>query len=789
MHNYDFKTLNDKEFEVLARDLLSKHFDIEFSSFKSGKDKGVDLRYTTEKNNNEIIVQVKHYANSSFSQLKFQLKKELEKVKELNPKRYIVVTSLELSAIEVDFIKNMFDPYIISSTDIFFNQTINKLLSDNSDIERNHYKLWFSSMNIISSILNKGIILKNSFFEDQIKSKVSKYVITPNHQKAISILKKQKILIITGDPGVGKSTLAEMVIYEFMKDGFEHLIIDDLISEANGLISFDKNKKQIIYFDDFLGANVYDILNSRNKESTLLNFIKLIKASENKFLVLTSRTTILNHATSQYEKFSYSNFHKEFKFQIYLDRYSDYEKACILYNHIYFSDIPDDFKKVFFIEKNYRKIINHKNYNPRLIDFFTSKTHLYELEKSSYFDFIIKNLENPNKIWEYSFEKQLNDYDRFLIFTLFSLKGEVSCSILEKCFNARLKNEILSYGLKMNVKAFNNSIKNLQDSYLNISRSNKDVLVSFMNPSISDFIISYLNSSFIELKRILEGVIYIEQILNVFEPKLSSFIYGGPYKKSVHSFNENSSECYDIVISSLTSLSLLNHSKDFNLEFLKVLFMIFNIHNIKNLEIVFEIVKKIDFNLVSEYKVNDYVFVLGLLSDKDGFDINILLNVNSFFTELFRFSEDFPTLDSVHELFILNNLSYEDFLSCNKRNEVVKDSVANVVKYWVMVDVEDDSLDYEYSVETDNSDWWWSLADDIVNIVSEKFDSVFNNVEHIYPSLLVEDLGIDYIGLQSDIEGSYYDSKMDDGSSYYDYHGVWSENTDQIDNLFDDFLS
>jgi hypothetical protein len=59
MNNYDFSTLHDKEFEELVRDLLNEEFNMDLQSFKSGKDKGIDLRYASKKNQNEVIVQVK----------------------------------------------------------------------------------------------------------------------------------------------------------------------------------------------------------------------------------------------------------------------------------------------------------------------------------------------------------------------------------------------------------------------------------------------------------------------------------------------------------------------------------------------------------------------------------------------------------------------------------------------------------------------------------------------------------------------------------------------------------
>ena len=47
MSDYDFSTLNDKEFEVLCADVLSTVHGHRFERFKPGKDAGVDGRYFT----------------------------------------------------------------------------------------------------------------------------------------------------------------------------------------------------------------------------------------------------------------------------------------------------------------------------------------------------------------------------------------------------------------------------------------------------------------------------------------------------------------------------------------------------------------------------------------------------------------------------------------------------------------------------------------------------------------------------------------------------------------------
>jgi hypothetical protein len=45
MTNYDFSSLNDKDFEVLVADLLSIEHSIKFERFKAGRDGGIDGRY------------------------------------------------------------------------------------------------------------------------------------------------------------------------------------------------------------------------------------------------------------------------------------------------------------------------------------------------------------------------------------------------------------------------------------------------------------------------------------------------------------------------------------------------------------------------------------------------------------------------------------------------------------------------------------------------------------------------------------------------------------------------
>ena len=46
MPNYDFSTLSPPDFEELSRDLLQAELNVKLEGFRSGRDKGIDLRYS-----------------------------------------------------------------------------------------------------------------------------------------------------------------------------------------------------------------------------------------------------------------------------------------------------------------------------------------------------------------------------------------------------------------------------------------------------------------------------------------------------------------------------------------------------------------------------------------------------------------------------------------------------------------------------------------------------------------------------------------------------------------------
>ncbi|WP_320042969.1 restriction endonuclease [uncultured Desulfobacter sp.] len=97
MPDYSFETLSPLDFENIVRDLIQSELSIRLESFKTGRDLGIDFRYS-KSDTSDFIVQAKHYAGTGLSGLLSHLKsKEKPKIDKLQPDRYILATSVPLS--------------------------------------------------------------------------------------------------------------------------------------------------------------------------------------------------------------------------------------------------------------------------------------------------------------------------------------------------------------------------------------------------------------------------------------------------------------------------------------------------------------------------------------------------------------------------------------------------------------------------------------------------------------------------------------------------------------------
>jgi len=480
--DYDFSQLNDKEFEVLVNDLLSVLLETRIERFKVGRDGGVDGRFFSDETK-EVIIQTKHYLKSGLTMLMSALKKELPKVSKLNPSQYLVVTSVPLSRKNKQDIMSILSPYVKSEDDIFGPEDLNDILAQNKHIEEKHFKLWISSTAVFQRLLNNAIKGRSQFEIESIKIKSAKYVQTSNHVQALEILEKNHAIIISGEPGIGKTTLAENLCLFYASKGYEFLDIEESLTEAEA--AYDRDRLQVFYFDDFLGSNYFEAIENK-KDSHITKFIERIRNDRSKRFILTSRTNILSSGIHHSSLFAAKNIRKD-ELLLKINTLSELEKGTILYNHIWFSNLDEEFIDEIYKHKRYLNIIKHKNFNPRLVEFITD-TGRINGSSNAYWDFISNTLNNPKDIWEHCLNIQSNPFIRSLVLLIVFNGSSMVESELQASYEKLLSLENLTSSTNTD-KSFNSTVKLATQSFLNRQMSRNLVFYTLFNPSIADYIL------------------------------------------------------------------------------------------------------------------------------------------------------------------------------------------------------------------------------------------------------------------------------------------------------------
>ncbi|MDN3594316.1 restriction endonuclease [Zunongwangia endophytica] len=487
---FDFSKLNDREFEVLSASIIERILDKRVEIFKPGKDGGVDGRFWIGKEK-EAIIQCKHYFETPYKNLIYKLKtEEFKKVQKLKPSKYIFVTSKNLSRSNKEEIKQIFAPFILREDDIFGREDLNSFLSkrENQDIVEQNFKLWISSSSILEIIYNNAIKGRSENTIREIKGSNHKYAITENHQKGLKILEDKNVIILTGEPGIGKTTLADNLALIYIAKGYEFYDIEESISEAESLFRHNEKRKILFYCDDFLGSNLYDAINNK-RDSHIVKFINRVSQDNSKKFILTSRTNILNKAYSFSHQFQNGKI-RDNEFLLRVENLTLIDKAKILYNHIYHSQLAKEYIDKIYQEKRYKAIIKHRNFNPRIIGFVTDSVRVGNIKSENYWNYIKKSLEHPEDIWADYFQNQTDDCVRALTFLTVYNNGKISEDLLRESYNQFLEIHSINLGDHSD-KSFEAVRKLATKSLLNRNHIGVDKYeYTLFNPSIADFILN-----------------------------------------------------------------------------------------------------------------------------------------------------------------------------------------------------------------------------------------------------------------------------------------------------------
>ncbi len=506
MSQYTFENIDDFAFESLCRDLLNEHYRIDvrtshelnnyiisFSSFKRGRDGGIDLLY--EKDDVKLIGQIKHI-RGDFKALMKSLKQkrnginEADKANALSPTRYYFMTSVPLSLTDKQKLVEFFSPHIKDIEDIYGRENLNDLLTRFEHVHRRHVHLYFNSTFVLDRLFSQGTLSGSEFTLKGLQEKLKSFVQTANFSNALEAIDSRNLLIIKGLPGVGKTTLAELLCLYYAEKGYrfvEIFIIDDIIERL-----LDDQEKCIFYYNDFLGANALLIKDALRNEGKLSRLLRRISSSSTKKIVLTTRNNLFINAEVHSENLE-RIFSRISPYELDISTLTFEEKEQIVRVHAKRNNLSE----TLFADRLITEIASHRNFSPRLIESITDHADDLKGEKS-YYEFVMHSLSNPQAIWRNVYH-QTSQQNKIYLNHLYLFGNSSWQSIFRSSFENRIRYEANYNNYSVTSNEFRDCTRLMDTTFITIRQADlsewDDQQIEFINPSFADFLIAEIREN------------------------------------------------------------------------------------------------------------------------------------------------------------------------------------------------------------------------------------------------------------------------------------------------------
>ncbi len=511
MTRFAYDNLSPIEFEELVGALLYEETGVRYERFTPGPDGGIDLRALASSGKSHVV-QCKHYPGAPFSRLRQSLKAEKTKVDALAPSRYSIFTTVGLTPGNKTECVAMLTPHILSPDDIWGRQEIDDLLTRHPGVEVDSPKLWLSSARVLQAILNHSTVERSTFLAEEITTAIKLYVPTSDFAAARKILENKRVCIISGEPGVGKTFLAKMLVADAMASGYHPVAVSDDIEQAWSTLA--PRKAQIFFYDDFLGmVNSAEKL-GKNEDKRLVSFIKRVSEDKSKLLILTTREYLMRQAEQDYEALDDSQEFTQ-RYILNLSSYGRFEKARILYNHVYHSQRRIELCVALRETRTYLKIVDHRAFSPRMVEHLVSALERELVEGSDVADLAIELLDNPSRVWGHAFERHLSQEAQSLLWVLWSMRSAVELSALEAAAMALGA----ALGRRPGQRESRAALRVVEGTFLTVRRVQgprelgaSTRIVRVANPSLLDFMTSLAEESPEVVAALIAGATAFEQV-------------------------------------------------------------------------------------------------------------------------------------------------------------------------------------------------------------------------------------------------------------------------------------
>lgn len=302
----------------------------------------------------------------------------------------------------------------------------------------------------------------------------------PPYLAAVDTLEKENAVVLTGDPGVGKSTTAEMLLLTSWHDGWSVIDVTANIEEAWKLLR-TSGRKQVFFYDDFLGqADIAEL--GKNEGASIGSFLDTIQRGDgSRRLVMTTREQVLAQARHGVDDRLRRLPIDSVRVQVMIGEMTRVQRAHLLFNHMHFALIDRSGRRQASTDKRFLKVIDHPNFSPRIIESSTLRSAFTSLDEL--YVRLLSALDRPSEIWAGSYNALSPTAVLILMQLACSPHGSLPLADLHAAAAAP------------DHRTWTNTLRVLEGTWVRLSTTSTTPSASLFDGSRRDFLVGLLDES------------------------------------------------------------------------------------------------------------------------------------------------------------------------------------------------------------------------------------------------------------------------------------------------------
>lgn len=351
----------------------------------------------------------------------------------------------------------------------------------------------------------------------------------------------------------------------------------------------------------------------------------------------------------------------------------------MIVNHLDVYEVEEDYARELLEVDRLRKLAFHPNFSPRLIEFVTTAENYLQQVAADYYDYVIIQLDSPHEVWQHAYSEQLNDYDRFMLQTLYSFGRALNVDHLKYAFERRVQYEIQENNMPRKYQAFDISFKTLMDSFIVFADYYNGKKIEFINPSVEDFLNAHIANQPEEINRIIDSVYYVEQVIHRFRAGGSEYIRARPSNYLFQSLKSHG-------LITVQELRPKNLSAFLDLYNCLITWMFFRDNNGR--KVAAKYLAKVDWDNLAEFNYFHLLDFIRIVCMEQMFNKIIVNRFCDIIRCLIYAVPDHTHLHDIRQLFDFYNVSFKDYIDQEENGDFIFERIHSLFQKDIEEEIE-----------------------------------------------------------------------------------------------------